>query len=58
MKKVLLLIAFLVLSCKNDEINHPNILFIMSVNTVKNLPDINNQPELLPIAKMQKCISY
>ena len=30
MKKVLLLIAFLVVSCKNDEINHPNILFIMS----------------------------
>ena len=23
----------------------------MSINTVKNLPDINNQPELLPIAK-------
>ena len=30
MKKVLLLIAFLLVSCKNDEINHPNILFIMS----------------------------
>ena len=30
MKKVLLLIAFFVVSCKNDEINHPNILFIMS----------------------------
>ena len=30
MKKVLLLIAFLIVSCKNDEINKPNILFIMS----------------------------
>ena len=30
MKKVLLLIAFIIVSCKNDEINHPNILFIMS----------------------------
>ena len=30
MKKVLLLIAFLIVSCKNDEINQPNILFIMS----------------------------
>ena len=30
MKKVLLLIAFIIVSCKNDEINKPNILFIMS----------------------------
>ena len=30
MKKVLLLIAFIIVSCKNDEINRPNILFIMS----------------------------